>query len=173
MRAELGVVVADNKVELLIDVVGNAEASLKKIAASVENLESKGGASLDSFGATASKAFNILKTGAVIAGSVKILKEALDLTFEAETVRATSAQFDLLTKSAGISGDALRESLVGAADGLIDDTDLIQIANKAIVSLGSSAAGIAPIMELARKATTFFGGDLAHNFEALNQAIAT
>jgi hypothetical protein len=83
------------------------------------------------------------------------------------------AQFDLLAQNAGIAGESFKNGLGAAAGGLIDDTDLLKIANKSIVEMGKSAERLPPIMELARKATSLFGGDLADNFETISHAIST
>lgn len=100
-------------------------------------------------------------------------KTALDLTIEGESIRAINYQFENLAKNAGLAGDELKEGLKKAADGLVDDTDLLKSANKAIVQLGVSAAKLPEVMELSRKATAGFGGDLMENFENINRAIAT
>ncbi len=128
---------------------------------------------VNDFGSAASKAFDVLTKGAVVVGIAQGLKKSLDLTFEAESIRAVNAQFDLLADSAGIAGDKFKSGLVAAADGLIDDTDLIRIAYKSIVEMGKSAEKLPPIMDLARKATSVFGGELTENFDALAHAIAT
>lgn len=164
---------ADSKIPIQVDVVGDAETKLKKIAGAVQDLEKTGNGSFANFGAAAEGAFSLFVGSAVVVGAVGALKKALDLTFEAESVRAIGSQFDLLSKNAGIAGDALKDGLSAAADGLIDDTDLIKIANQAIISMGASATDLPPVMELARKATSVFGGELADNFEKISQAIAT
>jgi len=174
-------VAGEAKVSLELEVTGNAEAKLKKIAGAVQDLEKTGNSSFANFGASAEKSFDVAKkvavtfgsVAAVVAGELWVLKEALDLTMEAETVRAINAQFELLATSAGIAGEELKNGLVAASDGLIDDTDLIQLANKAIIQMGASAAQLPPVMELARKATSVFGGELADNFEKINSAIST
>lgn len=99
-------------------------------------------------------------------------KAALDLTMEAESVKSVNAQFELLTKNAGISGAALKDALVTAADGLVDDTDLLGLANEAVVKLGSSAQRLPEIFELARNVTRTFGGDLTDRFKQINDAVA-
>jgi len=117
-----------------------------------------------------------LKVGAVAgvaAAAVLSVKTALDLAVEAEQIKQINSSFDALTKSAGLAGDALKSSLVEAAKGLADDTDILQAANRAIVSMGANASHLGETMEMARKATVLFGGDLVGNFEAMNQALAT
>ena len=101
------------------------------------------------------------------------LKGTMDLVFEGENVRAINQQFELLTRNAKLSTDTLRDGLIEAAGGLIDDTDLLKIANKAIVDMGASAAKLPQLMEVARKSTAIMGGDLKENFDRLAQAIGT
>jgi hypothetical protein len=118
-----------------------------------------------------------LKGMAVLAaslyGAFKVLQGIVETVFEAENIKAVNQQFEILAKNAGIAGDSLKEGLVEAAGGLIDDTDLLQSANKAIVAMGDSAGKLPQIMELARKATAAFGGDLEQNFQNITQAVST
>jgi hypothetical protein len=165
--------VANDSIQLPIEVTGDAEARIKKITDAVMKLESKGGDSLDLFGEAAHKAFEVFTEIATVVAFGEAIHKSLDLVFEAETIRSINAQFEILSRNAGISGNALKEGLAKAADGLVDDTDLIKVANQAIVEMGASAAKLPPIMDLARKATAVFGGDLVHNFEALEHAIST
>lgn len=113
-----------------------------------------------------------LALGAVGAAMLAV-KATMDAVFEAEDIKAINQQFELLTKNAGLAGDALKEGLVDASKGLIDDTELMKMANKAIIEMGSSANKLPEVMELARKASAAFGTDLATNFDHLNHAIAT
>jgi len=99
-------------------------------------------------------------------------KEAIDLTLEAEQIQKVNTQFELLTKNAGISSEELKTGLEEASKGLIDNTELLKIANQSIVTMGGSAKRLPEIMELARKATSVFGGDLKSNFENISQAIS-
>lgn len=110
--------------------------------------------------------------GVLAAGAVAA-KAALDLTLEAESVKAINQQFEILTRNAGISGAALKQSLLEIADGLVDDEDLLKSAGQAVVQLGSNAQRLPEIFQLARQITNAFGGDLISNFEKINQAIAT
>ena len=109
--------------------------------------------------------------GVLAAGAVAA-KAALDLTFEAESVKAINQQFEILTRNAGVSGAALKQSLLEIADGLVDDEDLLKSAGQAVVQLGSNAERLPEIFQLARQVTNAFGGDLISNFEKINQAIA-
>lgn len=117
----------------------------------------------------------LIKAGeglAAVGVAVLALKTSFDLVFDAEQIEAVNAQFVLLTKNSGIATDKLREGLRETANGLIGETDLLQIANKAIVEMGASAEKLPQLMELARKSTAVMGGDLATNFTNLANAIA-
>lgn len=102
--------------------------------------------------------------GAAIAGGIKAVQIA-------EEIQQVSRQFDILSERAGISGLVLQEGLENAADGLIGTDDLLKIANKSLIDLGENAAKLPQLLEVARKGTAVFGGDLEHNFEAINQSI--
>lgn len=165
------------EIKISTEVPASSQKAVQDLTAGFKGLD-KASAGMSSsfgeFGSVASKAFGALSAGAVVLGAVGVAaKKALDFTLEGESIRATNAQFELLTKQAGVAGDALRKGLAGAADGLLDDTDVIEIANKALVSMGATAADLPPILAIARKATAVFGGELAENFESLSQAIAT
>jgi hypothetical protein len=118
--------------------------------------------------------FKMLAVQAFAAVAVfETVKKALEAIFEAEQIKAINQQFEVLAKNAGVAGAALKKGLEEAADGLADDTDLLKAANQALVSMGSNAADLPKTLDLARKVTAAFGGDLLQNFETLNQAIAT
>lgn len=99
-------------------------------------------------------------------------KEAIDLTEQADKIQKVQNSFQLLAQNAGISATELKQGMEEASAGLIPTNELLQIANQAIVKMGSSAAQLPEIMELARQATTVFGGDLTSNFQNISNAIA-
>lgn len=114
--------------------------------------------------------------GAALAGvaiAAYGFKTALDLTQEAESIKRINSQFEMLSQNVGVSTEALKSGLERSADGLIDTTDLLKSANKALVEMGSSAAKLPELLTVARNVTRVFGGELTANFEALNTAIAT
>lgn len=112
-----------------------------------------------------------------VAGTVGLaifaIKKSIDLVVEGEGINKINKQFETLAMNAGLAGNALKEGLVKAAGGMIDDTDLLKAANKSIIEMGSNASKLPQILELARKATKVMGGDAVQNFEAISQAIAT
>lgn len=109
----------------------------------------------------------------VVGATVFALKESFDLVLDAEKIQKVNDQFSMLAQNAGVSATTIREDLVKAAGGLADDVDILQAANKAMVMLGNNSEHLGQTMELARKVTNVFGGDLISNFENINQAIAT
>jgi len=111
--------------------------------------------------------------GVAAAGVALAVKKAFDLSVEGESIKAINKEFEVLSKQAKLSSENLKESLLSASGGLIDDTSLIQAANRAIIELGNNAKVIPETLEIARKATAVFGGEVVQNFEAINQAIAT
>ncbi len=118
----------------------------------------------------------LLKASAAIAAvgvAAFALKATFDLVFEAEQIKRTNNLFDEMSKSIGVVGERFKEDLVGAAKGLADDTDILQAASKAITMMGESAKRLPEVMELARKITMNFGGDLVERFQQINYAIAS
>ena len=105
--------------------------------------------------------------------AVEVVEKAMEVVFDGEKVAAIEKQFDNLAASAGMVGEKLREGLVSASGGLVDDTKLLEIASQAIVTMGERAGDLERVMGAARKATSAFGGDLAQNFETFTRAIST
>ena len=132
--------------------------------------------SLASEGSLSNFAEGLLKVGAaagVLGAAFLAIKTSLEAVFDAEHINQINNQFSLLTTNAGIATGTLKKGLEEAAGGLIDDADLMQSANKALVEMGDRARRLPEILALARQATVVFGGDAKSNFEAINQAIAT
>lgn len=105
--------------------------------------------------------------------AVGYLGAQLATTLKAERNEQISNSFNAIAASAGLAGDSLRNGLLAASNGLADDEDILQAANRAIIQLGSNAEIIPRTMDIARKATALFGGDLIQNFEKINDAMAT
>ncbi len=158
--------------ELLASQRSIVDAS-KKIETSMASMAQKSGSKLDDLAGMIKGTFGLFAAGGVVFAALEATKFAMEKIFEGESIRAAGAQFEMLAKNAGVAGEALKAGLMNAADGLVDDTDLIMTANKALVSMGSTAKDLPAVMELARKSTVLFGGDVATNFEAMSQAIAS
>lgn len=108
----------------------------------------------------------------VLGVAVLALKTSIDFVEEGEKIRQVNAAFEAMAESAGLAADVIKEKLVHAADGLVSETELLKSANKAIAAMGENAEKIPQIMEISRKATALFGGDLITNFEHINGALA-
>ena len=116
----------------------------------------------------------LLKIGpalAVVAATAYTMKKAFDLTLEAESIERVEKQFNIMTKSAGMNGEVFKTSLEKAAAGLVDTNDLLSIANKGFIVLGNSVGRLPEIIEIARKATQVYGGDVEENIERITQAM--
>jgi len=99
-------------------------------------------------------------------------KTAIDLSEEAETLKRVEDEFRTLSAQAGISSRELEEGLEKASAGLVSTNDLFGTVNQSIIKMGASAAKLPEIMEIARKATAVFGGDLQTNFNNITTAIS-
>lgn len=119
---------------------------------------------------------NLLKAGAVVGilgTAIFAIKESMDLVFDAENIKAINAQFEILSEHAGVYSKTLKEGLVESAHGWADETSLMQAANKAMIQLEGGVEKLPQLMELARKSTAVFGGDLISNFEMMTKAVAS
>lgn len=110
---------------------------------------------------------------AALAVAAFALKTTFDLVFEGEQIQKTNNLFNELTKNIGVSADAMKNDLVKSAGGLASDTEIIQAANKAIVSMGDSAYRLPEVMDAARKITMAFGGDLIERFNQISFAVSS
>lgn len=114
--------------------------------------------------------------GLITAGVVGIglaFEKAFDLTLAGEKLNKIDKQFKALTESFGVAGEQLKSKFVGSLGGLVVDSEAVKSLNKALVLLGDKAEQLPRVMDLARKATSLFGGEVTDNFEAINQAIAS
>lgn len=113
------------------------------------------------------------KSLAVVVAAGAALKGAIELTLEAEAVAKVNRQFEALAENVGLSATEIKEGLSKAVEGLADDTDVLEAASRAMVTLGDAAGRMTEYMELARKTTSVFGGTLLENFEKITMAIGT
>jgi hypothetical protein len=107
--------------------------------------------------------------GALVFGFKKLQDEVL----AGEALFKIEKQFATLSAQAGVAADVLRNDFAQAAKGLVDDSDILKAANRALIDLGSSAQQLPRVFELARKASSLFGGDVVENFEKINAAIVS
>lgn len=102
---------------------------------------------------------------------IDFAKNISDLVFEGSKLEQIDQQFEYLTKSAGIAADTLKKDLVGAVGGMVDDTDLIKAANRALVNMGEHAAELPKIMEIAKASAKLMGGEVTDRFDQITMAI--
>jgi hypothetical protein len=109
----------------------------------------------------------------VVGAAFLAVKSSFDLAFDAEKIQKLNDQFELLSKNANVSYIELKEGMEKAANGMISTTELLQMANKAIVELGVNADKIPALMEVARKASSVMGTDMTESFDRITRAVAT
>ncbi len=139
----------------------------------MEEFSSKIASAVDYVKNLQSELAKVATVAGVVGAAYLALKTSLSLAFEAEELKSLQVQFDALSKQAGVSGDAILEGMNKASDGLIDASDQMRLANKALVQLGGSASKIPEIMEIARKASIIFGTSTEEAFGRITQAIST
>lgn len=158
---------ADDKTKFVLDL--DAKGFTDGVEKSRKSLESLGD---DKSLSDLLKGFKGLGVAAgVVGGAVLAAKAAFDMTLEADSIRSVEYQFDQLTKSVGVSGDAMKTAFMNAAGGLLDDTDAMKLANEQLVRFGDQAAKLPEVMELARKASAVTGKELSATFDGLATAI--
>lgn len=108
-----------------------------------------------------------------LGAAIFAIKESIDLVFDAEKIRMVENQFELLSEKAGIAGEALKKSMLEASAGLLSEDEVLKSANRGLVELGTNAAQMGQVMQLARQATLVMGGDLKTNFDSIVQGIAS
>lgn len=108
---------------------------------------------------------------AAVGVAIEGIKKGFELALEGEKIAGINAQFETLTKQAGIAGDALKAGLEKSADGLIDNDELLKTANSALINLGANAAKLPQVLDLARKATVALGGNLQDRYAGIVAAI--
>jgi hypothetical protein len=115
-----------------------------------------------------------LKIGAVVgvaAAGVAVFKTAMDMAVEGEEIKRIEASFEALADAIGLSAEKLKHDMTVATKGFVNETELLKLGTQAMIALGDQAARIPEIMQLARKATSVFGGELADNFKTFAIAV--
>jgi hypothetical protein len=168
--------VADNQIitELLLD-LDKFRAALTEAKGLAERGAGDAG---DAAGKSLVKQFEDFKApfvaaAAGFAAAAGVVMGAVKLTNIAEEAKRVDEQFRFLSQRAGVVGEDLKSAFAGSAAGLVDDTDLLKLANEAMVEIGGNVRRLPELMTLARKATAVFGGDLVSNFEAIKQAVVS
>lgn len=159
---------AENKTSWVFDLdVKDASDKLLKIQGAVDKLGQEG-----SLQGLMKGLLEMAPVIGIVSAAVYALKIAFDLTKEGEQLNSINAQFEILAKNAGIAGDVMKEKLVAATAGMAVESDVLKSANEQMVKLGVNAQKLPEVMELARKVTKVFGGDLIENFEGISTGIA-
>ncbi len=157
----------DGVTKVVLD-LDNAEF-VEKMKESLGLFDSLG--NIEALGALTEQLVGIgLVLGPIIA-AILAMKAALEMTEEAEKIKQVEATFEMLAENAGLAANVIKNDLVAAVGGMADSTRILEAANKAMSMLGANAAKMPQIMELARKATAIFGGDVLQNFNNIAAAM--
>ena len=168
---------ADQKIELEIVLDdGSIKKAFGTIRKEAEAVKDSSSGMFDGIGSGG--ALIVLNQGlelfSKVASAVKATtQEIVNLSLEAEKIRATQSQFTQFTQQAGLATEQFSKEIEKSIAGLIDDDDALQIANEAMIRLGSTAQRLPQIFELARKAAASGFGDMKSNVEAFTLAIQT
>jgi hypothetical protein len=161
----------DNKILLELDLdTGKFTQKIKGVDDQLGDLGKKGSKSVGGLQTSVDDLVKVVGASIAVFKSLQFVMESI---FNAEEVAKVTKQFDTLSASAGVAGNKLKDALVAAAGGKIDDSDLLVSANKALASLGKEAERLPEVLALAQKTTALYGGDLKENFENLVQAAST
>lgn len=160
----------DGKIKFTLDLdADKAKAAIESFKTSLEKI----GSSSEGLNGVVDSFLHMAGPIAIAAAAVFAFKKAFDLTLEGEQIQKVQAQFEALSKDAGVNSETLKEGLEKAAKGTVDMTDALKSANKALVELGPNAKQIPELFDLARRAGKVFGGETTQNFEMISQAVAT
>lgn len=148
----------------------NLAAEFDKAVDSFKSLASGGGGGIQAF---IGNLKSLAGPMAGIAAGAILAKEAVESIFKGEELVAAQKQFEIFATRAGEVPEHLLASFDAAAAGMIDTSDIIVSANKALIELGDNAEKLPQILELSRKVTSIHGGEVTENFEKMNQAISS
>lgn len=117
-------------------------------------------------------------SGLFIFGQVRDLISSITdgfkrLSLEAENIRAINAQFVSLTQQSKISTEDFATAIEKSVAGLMGNEEVLQLANNAMIRLGSTASRLPEIFELSRKAAAGGFGEIKTNVEIFTNAIQT
>jgi hypothetical protein len=143
----------------------NASQALDSVNSLAESIESMA----DLSGSLTSMAGTV----GIMALAFEEVKTAADAIFEGEKIEQLNTQFETLARNAGVMSTELKEGLQQSSQGWVDETSLIQAANKAMVGLETGVDQLPALMSLAQKATQVMGGTAIDNFNAIAKAVET
>lgn len=104
--------------------------------------------------------------------AIAAMNKAIEFAVEGENIKAIEGAYKNLAGTMGVSGDKMLEGLRRVTKGTIDETDLMQLASKAMIQFGNQSAKIPEVFAVARGAAKLFGGTAEEQFEKITQAIA-
>lgn len=163
---------AEVSVKIVAD-IADMKKSLAEMAAKMGDVEKVGGVGLDNMFGKASVlsiGFNAVTT-AVGFLSEKLKAVTLDLALVGERAAQVEAGFVRLADGAGLAGESLKQSIVDAAQGTIETTELLRRSSELVVAFGRDAQRIPELIEMSRKMARTFGMDTAEAFDSLSGAI--
>lgn len=163
---------AEVSVKIVAD-IEDMKKSLAEMSAKMGDVEKVGGVGLDNMFGKASVlsiGFNAVTT-AVGFLSEKLKAVTLDLALVGERAAQVEAGFVRLADNAGLAGESLKQSIVDAAQGTIETTELLRRSSELVVAFGQDAQRIPELIELSRKAARAFGIDSADAFDRLSEAV--
>lgn len=162
--------------EISVKIVADIEEvkrSLAEMTARIGNVEKVGGVSLDNvFGKASVLAigFNSV-TQAVGFLAEKLRSVTVDLAMVGERASQVESGFIRLADNAGLAGESLKQSIIDAAQGTIETTDLLRRSSELVVAFGEDARRIPELIEISRKAARSFGLDTSEAFDRLSEAV--
>jgi hypothetical protein len=115
--------------------------------------------------------FFLLQQAASAAGAA--ISGAINFIINGEKEIKLERRFEALATQAGVAADVIKDELKTATAGFIDETKLLELGSEAFIKLGTNAASLPQILELARKTYVAFGGDIVENADKITQAIFT
>ena len=112
----------------------------------------------------------LVMIGAIIAAWAAVSK-AVDYAKLGAAALQTEESFKNVTASYGVEGDKLLAKMQEVSAGVIDQTDLMQRATKALQQ-GLSAEQIVNLLEVARSSARIAGTDIVSAFDGITNAVA-
>jgi hypothetical protein len=165
----------ENKVQITIEALNKAQEGLSEAKKSLKDLgdaSEKGAKQSNTAWASLKGTFaelqqNFLMLSGAFASTL-FIRHLIQIGAQAQQVESA---FKELTKSAGISGDALISKMSKAAAATVDDSDIMQKAIKGMTQ-GLSGGDLVQIMEMARVTARTQGIDVKDAYERITDAIA-
>lgn len=115
---------------------------------------------------------NVAKLTAV-AFAVKGLEKAFDIFIEGEQALIIEKNFEQMANSVDVDSKRLIANLRQAANGLVDDTDLMQQATLSLMQMGKQAERLPELIALAKKASYATGKDIQEVIQGISFALET